>query len=275
MSAVPRIFQVACLFLTPIFAWAAADKELPTVVPLPQAHAHNDYEHARPLLDALDHGFCSVEADIYLVDGQLLVAHDRSRVRPERTLQALYLDPLRQRVRENGGRVYKDGPPVLLLIDFKSEAEATYRALRPVLESYSEILTRFTGSGMETNAVTVVISGNRPKATMAQEAARNAALDGRPEDLDGTQPPSLIPLVSEDWKRLFTWRGTGLFPNAERQRLHDLVARAHSQGRRIRFWGTPDRPEVWSELASAKADLLNADDLAGLREFLLKRERTP
>src|SRR5436190_12307328 len=31
--------------------------------PLPQLHAHNDYEHKRPLFDALDHGFCSVEAD--------------------------------------------------------------------------------------------------------------------------------------------------------------------------------------------------------------------
>ena len=26
-------------------------------VPLIHAHAHNDYEHKRPLLDALDHGF--------------------------------------------------------------------------------------------------------------------------------------------------------------------------------------------------------------------------
>ena len=41
--------------------------------PLIHAHAHDDYEHTRPLLDALDHGFCSVEADIYLVDGKLLV----------------------------------------------------------------------------------------------------------------------------------------------------------------------------------------------------------
>ena len=36
------------------------------VVPLPNAHAHNDYEHKRPLFDALDHGFCSVEADVFL-----------------------------------------------------------------------------------------------------------------------------------------------------------------------------------------------------------------
>jgi len=76
------------------------------IKPLIHAHAHNDYEHTRPLLDALDHGFCSVEADIYLVEDKLLVAHNRRDAKPERTLQALYLDPLRERVKRNGGRVF-------------------------------------------------------------------------------------------------------------------------------------------------------------------------
>ncbi len=31
---------------------------------LVRAHAHNDYRHRRPLLDALDHGFMSVKADV-------------------------------------------------------------------------------------------------------------------------------------------------------------------------------------------------------------------
>ena len=65
------------------------------VSPLPRAHAHNDYQHTRPLLDALNQGFCSVEADIYLVEGQLLVGHDRDELSTERTLQSLYLEPLR------------------------------------------------------------------------------------------------------------------------------------------------------------------------------------
>ena len=62
--------------------------------PLTNVHAHNDYEHKHPLFDALACGFCSVEADINLVDGQLLVAHSRAAVKPGRTLQSLYLDPL-------------------------------------------------------------------------------------------------------------------------------------------------------------------------------------
>src|SRR6185295_12383494 len=76
-------------------------------LPLTRAHAHNDYEHTRPLFDALEQGFCSVEADVWLVDGKLLVAHDLKNVKQERTLAALYLDPLRERVRKNGGRVYR------------------------------------------------------------------------------------------------------------------------------------------------------------------------
>src|SRR3954465_10407456 len=94
--------------------------------PLDRAHAHNDYQHARPLLDALDRGFGSVEANIYLVDGALLVAHDRDSVRPDRTLESLYLAPLRAWSQAHAGRVYANRPPLTLLIDVKSDADSTW-----------------------------------------------------------------------------------------------------------------------------------------------------
>ncbi|MCZ9341415.1 hypothetical protein NGM37_27000, partial [Streptomyces sp. TRM76130] len=65
---------------------ALAGERTPGSRPLWRAHAHNDYEHPRPLLDALDHRFGSVEADVYLVDGQLLIAHDAVDLDPARTL---------------------------------------------------------------------------------------------------------------------------------------------------------------------------------------------
>src|SRR4051812_31555111 len=105
-------------------------------LPLRQTHAHNDYEHVHPLWDALEQGFTSVEADIYLVDGQLLVAHELKDVKPERTLQKLYLQPLRELVAENHGSVYPNGARVTLLIDVKTDAEPTYGALKPVLKEF-------------------------------------------------------------------------------------------------------------------------------------------
>lgn len=64
---------------------------------LRRAHAHNDYLHNRPLEDALDAGFCSVEADVHLVEGKLLVGHNRQDCRQDRSLKALYLDRLEKK----------------------------------------------------------------------------------------------------------------------------------------------------------------------------------
>ena len=247
----------------------AAEPKLPA--PLERAHAHNDYEHARPLVDALERGFCSVEADVWLVEGKLLVAHDRKDAKPDRTLQALYLEPLRTRIAKNGGRVYPGGPTLTLLVDVKSDATNTYAVLREVLQPYEKILTRFQTNRTETNAITVIISGNRARGGMEAEPVRLAAYDGRLEDLDSTASRHFIPLISDNWARLFKWKGTpeeGPWPAAEREKLKSIVARAHEQGRRVRLWGAADRSSVWTELREAGVDLINTDDLDGVRDFL-------
>ncbi len=241
-------------------------------VPLPRAHAHNDYEHARPLLDALDRGFASVEADVWLVDGVLLVAHDRKDVKPGRTLASLYLDPLRDRVRKNGGAVYVGGPPVVLLVDVKSEAVATYAVLHDQLAGYTEMLTTFREGRVESRAVTVIVSGNRAQKEMAAQSVRHAFVDGRGVDLENNPPATLVPWVSENWQKLSPWRWQGAMPPEARLALRAWIDRAHGQGRRVRFWNTPDRPEVWRTLIEAGVDFVGTDDLAGLQRFLSEAE---
>lgn len=250
------------LFLAPT---AAASIDAP---PLPKAHAHNDYEHDRPLLDALDHGFCSVEADIYLIDGALLVAHDREDVTPERTLQALYLDPLKARVDANRGSVYGDGTRFWLLIDIKSDGEDTYRVLREVLRGYADMLTRFTPDSTTPGAVTVVLSGNRPTALVAAEPERLVGVDGRLSDLDSALNPHLMPLISDHWGRHFRWNGRREAPAEVRVKLERLVKTGHSYGCRVRFWATPDYPALWDLLLDCGVDFINTDLLERLENYL-------
>ena len=183
-------------------------------------------------------------------------------------MQSLYLEPLRERAMKNGGRVYQNGPDFALLIDVKSGAEPTYAALRDVLRQYAGILTAFRTNATEANAVTVIISGNRARATMAAETLRYAAYDGRLEDLDSTAPVHFIAWISSDWTQGFRWRGDGPMPENERTKLRQIVGKAHQYGRRVRFWATPELPAVWRELLAADVDLINTDDLAGLERFL-------
>ena len=239
--------------------------------PLLRAHSHNDYAHARPLLDALEQGFCSVEADIFLESGKLLVGHDRKDLRPDRTLDALYLAPLWSRVRENGGHVFPKPAPLTLLVDIKTDGEKVYAALKDALKPYAPMLTRFEGNKVERRAVTVILSGDRPRDTLAREPRRLAALDGRPSDLGKNLPVSLLPLISESWISLFKWWGSGPISRADREKLAALVAQTHAEGRTIRFWAAPDNLAGWSVLNAAGVDYLNTDRLAELAAFLRRK----
>jgi glycerophosphoryl diester phosphodiesterase len=250
------------LALIALFTFAAQAQQ-----PLLRAHAHNDYLHQRPLFDALAHGFWSVEADVWLTNGQLLVAHDLDKVTPERTLEKLYLAPLGEFSRTNAVTLKRAGP-FTLMIDIKSDATNTWLALREQLARYTNILTRFDRTGVNLNKVTVIISGNRAIRLIGSEELRFASIDGRLPDLDVNPAISLMYLVSDNWTKHFKWDGRGNIPDAERRRLRDIVSKAHAQGRRIRFWALPDAAPAWQELHDAGVDLINTDRLEELESFL-------
>jgi hypothetical protein len=255
-------------------AFAFGDQPAASITPLRHTHAHNDYEHTRPLFDALDQGFTSVEADIYLTGDQLLIGHTSSSLKPERTLEKLYLDPLRERARANGGRIYRDGPPFYLLIDVKTPATPAYKRLHEVLSRYADVLTTVRDGKIEPGAITVVVSGNRDKAAMVAQKLRFAGLDGRAADLDGKDPADLMPWISDRWGALFKWNGEGEMPAAERSRLQEMVRKSHAQGKLLRLWATPEKQALWAELYSAGVDLINTDKLAELAAFLREKDKS-
>lgn len=237
------------------------------VTPLPAAHAHNDYLHEHPLQDALSHGFCNVEADVFVKGKRLMIAHDRSQIREDRTLRKLYLEPLQKRCNQNNGSVFVTPATFTLLIDFKSPANKTYPILMETLEDFAPMLTRHVDGEHIEGAVTVIISGNRPFRAVRSASRRLAFIDGRLTDLK--KPASAwMPLVSDRWTSHFSWTGEGDLSTDDAAKLQDAVARAHRQGRRLRFWATPDDPRVWAKLTEAGVDLINTDDLAGLAAHL-------
>ena len=257
-----------------MLAWlavvAVAALAAPGPVVLPRAYSHNDYEQKRPLFDALDNGFSDVEADVHLRGEELFVAHTGGGIKPGRTLRSLYLDPLLKRVRANGGRVYSGGPKgFLLMVEFKSDGDDSYRLLRRMLEPYREMLSVYTADRIEEKAVTIVITGHRPNDLLRAESLRYAGIDGDLGD-EGEDHPTLFPVISDGWGSHFTWRG-GRMDSRERERLAAYVRRAHDRGRKIRFYGIPDREEGWELLWLAGVDYLNTDHVAELKEFLLTR----
>jgi hypothetical protein len=167
------------------------------------AHSHNDYEHERPLFDALDCNFKSFEADVYSVGDSLFVAHDFDQIKPGRTLRQLYLEPLKNQIIKNNGSVYGNGEEVILFIDIKDDALKTYQNLHRILTEYKSQLTSFAHDKKKQGSIMVVVSGNRPFEFMQSQTIRYAGFDGRLENLDSGISPSLMPVVSDNWFKIF------------------------------------------------------------------------
>jgi hypothetical protein len=110
--------------------------ELAQFPPLPNAFAHNDYWHPNPFWDALRKGFTFLEADVHLVNGQLLVAHTYPWITTDKkSLKELYLTPLYELFKANNGSILPlHCQPFRLMIDIKSNAEKTYQQLKKELK---------------------------------------------------------------------------------------------------------------------------------------------
>ena len=248
---------------TPLVCAAAA----PLVGPRSLAHAHNDYEHDRPLADALAHSFASVEADLWWRDGRIAVSHDGWRTRG--TLDALYLRPLAERIAARGGSVHGDGRPFYLWLDLKQHNSALEAALTAMLDQ-CPFVARFSDDSERAGAVTVVLTGDRQagRALVSRSGWRPFVRDEEqleaPEEFD--LPPSRRP-------RAYSLRYGRYFSDGDDASLLGcIVARAHAAGRMVRLWGAPDGPAFWRLAAASGVDFINTDDLRGLATELASSE---
>jgi Glycerophosphoryl diester phosphodiesterase family len=245
-------------------------------IPLPNAFAHNDYRHRHPLFDALQNGYTNIEADIFLRRGKLIVAHIDPYFKSSRTLEALYLKPLADRIAANKGQVYQGYmSPIILMIDVKTGSDDTYAALEKVLEKYKSILSTYNHGQVQAGAITVVLSGHKPYQMIKDEDTRLAFID---EDLrktyQDTSAVDVYQMSSCKYKNLLKWKGDGAMPDDQQQKLCSYVTEAHKYGKKVRLYAAPENDRVWAALLKCGVDLINTDKLARLKNFLMLRKPT-
>jgi Glycerophosphoryl diester phosphodiesterase family len=234
--------------------------------PHPNAHAHNDYEHAQPLWNALAVGFISVEADVHLVDGKLLISHGKPQPGAP-TLQQLYLAPLDSLLSLHGDKIYPDySGTFYLMIDCKTDAERTYRAIQNEVLRYKRLLCSSSYC-----PVKIFISGNRATDTMMKEGYRGIAMDGRPGDLGKGIPVELMPVISDHYSNWSSWKGKTNVQPDEIAQIRELAQRVHAEGKKLRLWAIPDNELAWAALLNVGVDFINTDQLEALHVFLSRR----
>jgi len=260
----------ACLFAVLHAQGVVAPPTEPTALSV--AHSHNDYEQPRPLVQALEAGFESVEADVLLSGRQVVVSHGLFDFIDRGSLDDLYLRPLQQRV-DRLGSVYGDGRPFYLWIDLKGSSRDLTDALHELLARY-RMFSVFTDERAYPGPVVAILTGD--------EEAKRRYTDEHPlrrACRDSNRFVASDPAADRRW----TWYalkwdelidGSSIEEEGASRRevpLRQVVERIHSLGRRLRVYAMPERRDAWEAAIAAGVDLIGTDRIQSFGEFLRAR----
>jgi alkaline phosphatase len=241
--------------------WLMTGKERYSVA---NTHSHNDYEQAIPFWLAWQAGFGSIEADIWLQEGRILIGHNREEIKAGRTLEEYYIRPLLSCLEKNNGHPYSDTTRRLqMLIDVKADSVAALAALIALLDKYPAL--------ERCPDIRWVISGNRPAPALYASYPPFIAFDGILGQSYTPEALSRIVMMSDDLRRLTRWNGLTALPEADRQLIAAAIKDAHRQHLPVRFWDAPDTPAAWRQLIELHADYINTDHIRELAAYLNER----
>lgn len=230
------------------------------------AHSHNDYARTFPFYLAYMHHFASIEADVFLIDGELYVAHTLKELDKTRTLKKLYLNPIQEKMVLNGNKIYPDGKPLQLLIDLKTNNPETKQALQNILLEYKDCFDVIHNP----SAVQVVWTGNTPNPMEFKDYAPWIKFDGvYPANYTNDQL-NRIAMVSLSLKTLTKWRAKEDMSAQDYEKVQDVIRTVHAIGKPIRFWSVPDLPAAWDFFMNNGVDFLNTDHPNELANYLQK-----
>ncbi len=247
------MFRFLTLLLLPTFSFAQL------------IHAHNDYEKPHPFTDAYEQRADFIEADVFLVNGKLVVAHSRQQIDTTKTLESLYLNPIVKLFETYKGHVSPQRDySFSLVIDVKDEFEKVLPRLIELLQPNLAVFHR----GISPGAVRIIISGDRPKPAELLDYPPYILFDGRPSEVYDTETLQRIALVSDSFLGYSRWDGTGTLPNTDREKLKRVIRRAHDDNKPFRFWAIPDTPNAWKQLRKVGVDIINTDKVAEATTFL-------
>jgi alkaline phosphatase len=222
-------------------------------------HSHNDYEQKQPFFAAYDLGFDSIEADLYLKDGELCVAHNQKDISTERTLRKLYIEPLLAKIKENGGYPYPNKKSLHLLLDLKAQGKEIMQVLDIQLKPYKK----------ELKHIKISISGDMPKPEEFQNYDKMFSFDGR-KSLDyskeGFKRVYIVSASFTDFGKY--WAGKEPLSQEVAEKISVFVNEMHAKNKKVRLWGTPNTTLGYETLKALQVDVIGTDDLPLLRNYI-------
>lgn len=219
-------------------------------------HSHNDQEQTNPLTDALALGYPSIEIDVFLVAGEVLVGHTLADTVPGVTLTSVYLAPI--------AALPTNQHPLQLKIDLKNNpSDALFTAVVAAIAAIP---------AFDDGHVRMVMTGHPPAAPTAHPA--HVRFD-RQRSAAALNDPECV-LINVFFNSFSSWDGSEPVPQEAKEYLTIWANDAHNAGKELLVAFCPSTPASWQLQYDTGCDWISpggshppgADDIAGLAAWL-------
>lgn len=227
-------------------------------------HSHNDYKQRVPFYQAYAQQLYSIEADVFLKEGKLLVGHNRENLDVNGNLEDLYINPIVKLFKQNGGHAWKNSDKKLqFVVELKSDTKPTLNKLISKLEKYPKIFDPQENP----DAVKVVITGKVPAPEDFEEYPDFIFFDGLIDEKYSSRQLDRVAMFSMPLSDYADWNGKGTFISKQKKRVQEVIKKVHELGKPIRFWGTPDEITAWNTFYRMGVDIINTDEIEKCSNF--------
>lgn len=252
---------LAVLFMQPAFS---------QVQTKPLISAHN-FGSKTELWESVGMGILNFQADVMYIYGKLYV----TSMMPDSvnhtipTLTDAYLYPLFNQFKKNSGEIlpgYQDD--IFLVLNISSQPVQVYKQLAVELRPFTDMLSFELEEIKHPGKLRILLKDKEVLNQINSIKPSFLGLVGNLADISKNMDSYQMPLIEVDFSEITPWKGTGNIPFEDFLKLKELVAKVHSQNKKISIRNCPAYSSVAEVLKTSKADYINTPEAIKIAGFL-------
>lgn len=237
----------------------------------PIISSHN-FSSKTELWESVGNGIFNFEADVMYIYGKLFVTDlmPDSANHNLPTLTDAYLYPLFNQYKKNNGEIipgYKGD--IYLILNISTQPIQVYKQLAAEMRPFTDMLS-FELSGVKhPGKLRILIKDNSQLEKINSIKPSFLGMVGSLTDIDKNADSGKMPLIEVDFSEITTWKGTGNIPFEDFQKFKDVVAKVHSQNKKISIRNCPTYKPVADLIQALKADFVSTPEAIKMAGFFV------